>query len=87
MDDDNFRISDNQFKTILASSLPPSWDIFTDPYISKHKDPDENGSKQKIKSQDFIGILIEEYRRRQDRTQVLDQVNQITDMGQGKKRM
>ena len=66
MDDDDFRISDNQFKTILASSLPPSWDIYTDPYISKRKDPDENGSKRKIKSQDFIGILIEEYRRQQD---------------------
>ena len=35
MDDDDFWISDNQFKTILASSLPPSWDIYMDPYISK----------------------------------------------------
>ena len=60
IDDDDFQISKYQFKTILASSLPP-WDIYMDPYISKWKDSDENGSKQKIKSQDFIGILIEEY--------------------------
>jgi hypothetical protein len=75
IDDDDFRISDDQFKTIIASSLPPSWDIFTVPYFRKHKDSDENQSKCKIKSQDFIDILIEEYRRRQVQSRVSPQVN------------
>jgi hypothetical protein len=29
------RITDTQFKTIIASSLPQSWDAFTEPYVGR----------------------------------------------------
>jgi len=35
LDDADFRITDIQFKTIIASSLPPSWDVFTEPYVGR----------------------------------------------------
>ena len=34
LDNENFFIPDTQFKALLASSLPPSWDIFMDPYVA-----------------------------------------------------
>ena len=33
LNNDHFKVSDMQFKTIITSSLPQSWDIFTDPYV------------------------------------------------------
>jgi hypothetical protein len=84
IDDDDYRITDSRFKTMIASSLPPSWDTFTDPYISKRSDPEENLSKRRIRSQDFIGVLIEEYRRRQERSQQ-EQANQAVSTGKNRK--
>jgi hypothetical protein len=33
LNNQNFNVPDTQFKTIITSLLPPSWDIFTDPYV------------------------------------------------------
>ena len=33
LDNEDFCITDIQFKTIIALSLPPSWDTFTEPYV------------------------------------------------------
>ena len=58
----NFNVPDMQFKTIIASSLPASWDIFTDPYVgASPRAIGEINSKESILSQEFIGILKEEY--------------------------
>jgi len=67
LDNTDFRISDIQFKTIIASSLPPSWDTFTEPYVGRHIGATENDPKKLTSSQEFIGILKEEYTKRKDR--------------------
>ncbi len=61
LDDDDFHITDKQFKTIIASSLPNTWDVFTEPYIGGHKGIIENNPKKLAGSQEFIGVLKEEY--------------------------
>jgi hypothetical protein len=61
MDDNDFKISNIFFKVILLSSLPESWDTFTEPYVGIHKGVDKNNPKKTISSQEFIGILKEEY--------------------------
>jgi gag-polypeptide of LTR copia-type len=65
MDDDNFKISDIFFKVILSSALPESWDTFMEPYVCICKGVDKNDPKKTISSQEFIGILKEEYIQRQ----------------------
>jgi len=52
---------DIQFKTIIASSLPCAWDVFTEPYVGRHKGAIENDPKKLSSSQEFIGIIKEEY--------------------------
>jgi len=37
LDNDDFRITDIQFKTMIASSLPQSWDAFAEPYVGHRK--------------------------------------------------
>jgi hypothetical protein len=61
LDDADFRITDIQFKTIIASSLPSSWDVFTEPYVGRRVGVAENDPKKLTSSQEFIGILKEEY--------------------------
>jgi len=61
---DDFKISDMFFKIIICSSLPPSWDNFTQAYIPevrRHatRDPFENMS-----SREFISIIKGEAERR-----------------------
>jgi len=63
VDDDNFKIPEVQFKITIISSLPPSWDSFTRPYISIGK-TDNFDPKLKATSQELIGVLKEEYMRR-----------------------
>ena len=63
LDDEDFRITDTQFKTIIASSLPKSWDTFTDPYVGRRKGTPETDPKKLTSSQEFIGIIKEEYIR------------------------
>ena len=61
MDDDDFKISDVLFKVIISSSLPLSWDTFTESYIGGRKGMTEIDPKKLMGSQQFIGILKEEY--------------------------
>ena len=64
LEDTDFRISDMQFKTIIASSLPQSWDAFTEPYVGRRIGTVDNDPKKHTSSQEFIGILQEEYNKR-----------------------
>ena len=67
LDNEDFRITDIQFKTIIASSLPPSWDAFTEPYVGRRQGTIETDPKKLTSSQEFIGIIKEEYGRRKTR--------------------
>ena len=62
VDDSSFKIPEAQFKIAIVSSLPPSWDSFTQPYISIYKG-DHIDPKIQATSQELIGILKEEYVR------------------------
>ena len=61
--DGNFKIPEVQFKIAIVSSLPPSWDNFTWPYISVRKG-DSTDPKLVATSQELIGVLKEEYVQR-----------------------
>ena len=62
LDNKNFPIPDTQFKALLASLLPPSWDIFTDPYVASCSGLAANiNAKGTVPTQEFIGILKKEY--------------------------
>ena len=63
VDDNNFKIPEVQFKIANISSLPPSWDNFTWPYISIQKG-DTTDPKVHATSQELIGVLKEEYVQR-----------------------
>jgi hypothetical protein len=56
------KVSDEDFAMILVSSLPESWDLFTSAYLSTKSD----GSS--FTSHELVAILIEEDRRRRERT-------------------
>jgi hypothetical protein len=59
---EDLQISDTLFKVIISLSLPPSWDVFMEPYIGGI----QTAPKKKLQSpQQLIGILKEEYLRRQ----------------------
>ena len=62
--DPNFCISDTQFKVIISSSLPQSWDTFTEDYIEWRIDIIETNPKKLMTFQEFISIIHEEYRWR-----------------------
>ena len=76
IDDDDFKISDVLFKVIISSSLPLSWDTFTESYVGGRKGVTETDPKKLMGSQQFIGILKEEYLQRQIRSQTNESVNQ-----------
>lgn len=67
LNDEDFRVTDTQFKTIIASSLPQSWDTFLDPYIGRRKGIDETDPRKRVPSQELLGIIREEYTRRMAR--------------------
>ena len=67
MDDEDFRISDRFFKVIISSSLPANWDAFTDAYVGSRKGEKDSDPKKLMTSQQFIGILKEEYLHRVSR--------------------
>ena len=62
--DESFQILEVQFKIAIISSLPPSWDNFTQPYISIRKG-DSGDPKLMATSQELIRVLKEEYVRYQ----------------------
>ena len=65
LDEEDFKISDVLFKVIISSSLPLSWDTFTESYVGGRKGVTETDLKKLMGSQQFIGILKEEYLQRQ----------------------
>jgi transposase InsO family protein len=74
--DDDFKITDTLFKLIISSSLPASWDAFTENYVGGHVQIKD--SNKVLSSQQFIGILTAEYKRRIERSQQGETVNQAT---------
>jgi len=66
MGDHRFQISNFSFKLILLHSLPKSWDPFTDAYVGSATFLDANPRKA-IMSQQFIGIIKEEYKCYEER--------------------
>ena len=56
--------NNNFFKQQIVASLPQSWDQFTSPYVRKYKDDDQANIdlKQRIDSQQLIGIIGQEYK-------------------------
>ena len=67
--DFNYQISEMLFKCIIASSLPPSWDTFTDPYVVGQIGEVTSDPKKLLDSQQFLGIIRQEAERRQMRRQ------------------
>ena len=65
--DTNYRISKFLFKCIIASSLPESWDQYTDQFIAGQLDFVDMDPKKNIDNQQFIGILKQEYKRQESR--------------------
>ena len=63
--DDNYRMSKFLFKCIIASSLPESWDQFTDQYVTGQLDLVDTDPRKHIDMQQFIGIIKQEHKRRQ----------------------
>ena len=61
LDSPRFHIPDIQFKTLIASSLPATWDVFTEPYMGGRIDVVETDPKKLMSSQEFIGAIKEEY--------------------------
>ena len=61
-------ISDFNFKLTIGDSLPASWDITTEDPITEYTD-----HRQLVSSQQFMGIIKEEYQRRvRHRTETQD---------------
>jgi hypothetical protein len=75
---DRIKISDPSFKGIIATSLPPSWDEFTEQYVGGRKGTEMT---DRLSSQEFIGILKQEHWRRLVRAPRVDSVNQETMSG------
>ena len=58
--DHELKLSDRYFKVIILSSLPPSWDVFAEPYVGGSKGEEEKDLKKLTSSQEFIGVIREE---------------------------
>ncbi len=65
--DGDFKISDLLFKIIISSSLPPSWDTYTESYVGGPTALIAGDPKRRLNSQELIGLLKEEYIRRESR--------------------
>jgi gag-polypeptide of LTR copia-type len=57
----NSKVSDEDFAIILLSSLPESWDVYTSAYLGSRS------NAVSITLHELIAVLLEEYRRRQER--------------------
>jgi len=63
--DMNYCVSEFLFKRIIASSLPESWDQYTDQFVAGQLDFVNTDPKKNIDNQQFIGILKQEYEQHQ----------------------
>jgi hypothetical protein len=66
----HFKLSDQGFKLIIASSLPPSWDAFTDQYMGSETDIYRYDSKRNMLFHEFLGVIASEYQRRLIRPEI-----------------
>jgi gag-polypeptide of LTR copia-type len=66
---EHFKFSGQFFKLVVASSLPASWDIFTDPYMGSETGIYSLDSRRNMSSQEFLGVIISEYQHRQSRSE------------------
>lgn len=57
--DEDFEFSEWLFKSVIAASLPPSWDAFTEPYSGNRKELIYNDPKRRINSQQMIKVIKE----------------------------
>jgi hypothetical protein len=60
----DFHISNPLFIVIISSSLPMSWDTFTEPYVGGRRALLGQDPRKLTGSQEFIGLLKEEYTHR-----------------------
>lgn len=74
--DDEIKLTDFIFKILISSSLPRSWDQFTESYVGGHVGIKDSNPKKQLTSQQFIGILKEEYFRRLTRNRKEEATNQ-----------
>jgi hypothetical protein len=63
------------FKIVISSSLPTTWDAFTEPYVGGRKGIVETDARKLMSSQEFIGTLKEEYVRWRSRTDQTESAN------------
>jgi hypothetical protein len=73
--DDILLNPDLLFKIVISSSLPNSWDAFTEPYVGGRKGIVETDARKLMSSQEFIGTLKEEYIRRKARADPTESTN------------
>jgi hypothetical protein len=57
IDNNEYKILSGQFKVLITSSLPRTWDTFTEPYIGGQKGVPETDPKKLLNVLHFIGIL------------------------------
>ena len=55
-------VSDEDFVMILLTSLPESWENYASSFLGS------SGNKPTVKSQELVGVLLEEARRRKERS-------------------
>jgi gag-polypeptide of LTR copia-type len=67
---EHFSFSDQFFKLVIASSLPPTWDPFTDPYMGSETGIYNNDPRRTMSSQEFLGIIISECEHHQVHTEI-----------------
>jgi len=60
-DDPEFQVTDTMFKSIITNSLPPSWHMFTKPYVHCQTGIPEINYGTHIPASKLIGIVKEEY--------------------------
>ena len=60
---EDFMISDMFFKIIISSSLPPSWDAYTQAYITETRRHATHNPFRNMSLQEFIGIITAEAER------------------------
>ena len=61
---EDFIVSNIQFKALVASSLPLSWDTITNSYVGCQKG-EKVDEKKNTSSQEFMGAIREEFHHRQ----------------------
>jgi gag-polypeptide of LTR copia-type len=67
---EHFSFLDQFFKLVIASSLPPTWDPFTDLYMGSETGIYNNDLRHTMSSQEFLGVIISECKCYQVHTEI-----------------